>query len=102
MLNATRKNHILSILDNYDKEHLEYGKNISLDFFMKKYFIKHKSINLGDRDFIYEQVYFLMRNKLLLDVISAKKHHITWLNRFECYYNKDFFLKQKENVNLPL
>ena len=102
LINATRKNHIISILTNYDKEHLDYGKNISLDLFLKKYFISHKSISLVDRSFIYEQVYYLMRNKLFLDVICSKKSKTSWVNRFESYYNKSYFLSQKENVKLPL
>lgn len=101
-LNATRKHYIIDILDTFDKENLEFGNNVGLDYHIKKYFTKHKNITLNDRDFVYDQVYFLMRNKLLLDVIASRKHKITWLNRFEAYYNKEFFLSQKENVNLPL
>ena len=102
LMNATRKNNIISILSEYDEEHMEFGKNLSLDLFLKKYFIKHKSISLVDRSFIYDQVFNLMRNKLFLDVICSKKSKSSWVNRFESYYDKTFFLSQKENVKIPL
>lgn len=101
-MNSFRKQHIIEILSEFDKAHLDFGNNISLDLFLKKYFISKKTISLVDRSFIYDQVYNLTRHKILLDVISSKKNKSNWLNRFEAFYNKTFFLEQRENANLPL
>lgn len=101
-MNPLRKNHIIKALTEYDEQHLDYNNNISLDLYLKKYFINNKSISLVDRSFIYDQIYNLTRNRLLLDIIASNKSKLSWVNRFDAYYNKDFFLKQKKNVNLPL
>ena len=55
-----RKTHIIDILNTYDTEHYQFGRNIPLDFYIKKYFLKHKYIKVQDREFIYEEVYNLM------------------------------------------
>lgn len=96
IISLPAKKHIINILNDYE------GKNIPLDYHLRKYFNKHKLI--PEKDFISNQCYFLMRNKLLLDVISITqaKNEITWEHRYNAYYNKTFFLKQKDNVNIPL
>lgn len=96
IISLPAKKHIVTILNDYE------GKNVPLDYHLRKYFNKHKLI--PEKDFISNQCYFLMRNKLLLDVISITqaKNEITWEHRYNSYYNKTFFLKQKDNVNIPL
>mmetsp|Transcript_13132 Transcript_13132/g.13714 ORF Transcript_13132/g.13714 Transcript_13132/m.13714 type:complete len:462 (+) Transcript_13132:27-1412(+) len=99
---GAKKSHILNILNTYETNSSAQGSNTSLDYFMKKYFISHKSIDYRDRDFIYEQVYFITRNKLFLDVISGNKLAINWNSRMDSYMNRDYFLTQRQNINLPL
>lgn len=96
IISMPAKKHIVNLLLEYE------NKNVPLDTHLRKYFSKHKMI--PEKEFISNQCYFLMRNKLLLDVISipSTKKEITWEQRYNSYYNKDFFLKQKDNVNIPL
>lgn len=101
-LSSLRKQHIIRILDEYDESHMKFGSNFSLDLFLKKYFISHKSICLEDRSFIYDQVYNLIRNRILLEVIASKRNKSSWINRFDAYYNYSYFYEQKKNMNIPL
>lgn len=98
LMSHSRKNHIINLLESFDTEHLQFGRNIPLDMFIRKYYLQHKEVNNIDRDFINDNVYNLIRYKGLLDVLAKGKTN--WYNRFEAFYNEDFE-SQRDNLNLP-
>jgi hypothetical protein len=93
-----RKGHIIKILDTFDKANMDIGTNVPLDLYIRKYFLGCKTVSSSDREFIYDQVYNLIRYRGLLDFISRPP--VDWEKRFEEFYSENFN-KQLENVNLP-
>lgn len=93
-----RKSHIINILETFESDHMEPGRNIPLDMHIRKYYLKNKSITNIDREFINEQVYSLIKYKGLLDFLTRGK--IDWNKRIDVFYEPDFE-SQKKNVNLP-
>jgi 16S rRNA (cytosine967-C5)-methyltransferase len=93
-----RKGHILNILDSFDSEHLDVNRNTPLDFHMRRYYLKNKTVTNIDREFINDQVYNLIRYRGLLDFLGRSP--LTWETRFDAFYNTNFE-KQLQNVNLP-
>lgn len=83
LMSTNRRGHILKILDTFDKEHIDYGKNTPLDLHIRTYYLKNKKINVIDREFINDQVYNLVRHKGLLDFLT--KSPISWEGRFESF-----------------
>lgn len=98
LMSTYRRGHIINILETFDQEHLEYGRNVPLDLHLRKYYLSNRSIITTDRDFINDQVYNLIRYKGLLDFLT--KSPLNWSSRFERIYEPDFE-KQLDNANLP-
>ena len=98
LLSSKRKSHIINILESFDKEHLELGRNIPLDLHVRKYYLNNRDLSTIDRDFIVDQVYSLIKYKGLLDFLS--KPHLNWHTRMDAMYDSDFE-KQQYNENLP-
>ena len=98
MMSNSRKGHIIRILEKFDNEHYEFGRNIPLDMLIRKYYLHNRTVSQTDRDFINDQVYNLMRNKGLLDFLTKSK--LNWQSRFETFYDRNFE-RQLDNVNIP-
>ncbi len=98
IMSTDRKGHILRILDSFDREHVEIGKNIPLDLHLRKYFLKFKFVKSEDREFIYDQVFNLIRFKGLIDFLT--KPPLNWFSRFDIFFDSNFEI-QKKNVNIP-
>jgi hypothetical protein len=97
-LTTYRKNHIVKILETFDKEHIGYGKNVPIDIHLRKYFLSYKTVSNIDREYIYNQINNLIRYRTLLDFVL--KEPLTWEKRLDFYFS-DKFDKQLDNVNLP-
>lgn len=98
VMTTYRRGHIINILETFDQEHLEYGKNVPLDMHIRKYYLSNRQVSNIDREFINDQVYNLIRYKGLLDFLTRKP--LNWHSRFDRLYEPDF-TKQMDNVNLP-
>ncbi len=98
LMSSYRRGHVINLLEQFDREHLEFGRNIALDMHIRKYYLDNRSISSIDREFINDQVYNLIRYKGLLDFIT--KSALNWSNRFERIYEPDFE-QQINNPNLP-
>ena len=59
-LSNTRLTHITKILEDYDYQNIDYGKNTAIDMHIRKYFLKNKATNVNDREYITEEVFNLM------------------------------------------
>ena len=90
ILNATRRAQVLTILDNFDNEHINNpGRNIPLDLFLRYYFLKEKkNLEATDREAIVDYVYHLMKYKGFLNAICRKP--MTWESRFKAFFSPDF------------
>ena len=77
-MSNNRRSHIIKLLETFDHEHLEYGRNIPLDVHTRKYFIFNKDVSNIDREFICDQVYNLISN-----TISSNRVQGT----FRCYFH---------------
>lgn len=60
-----RRSHIIKLLETFDHEHLELGRNVPLDMHTRKYFLFNKDVSNIDREFICDQVYNLISNLLI-------------------------------------
>jgi hypothetical protein len=98
IMTNNRKSHILKILETYDQEHYEFGRNVQIDFHIRKYYLHNKQLSSIDREFINDQVYTMVKYKGLLDFLSQSP--LNWRSRFETMYDGDFE-NQIENKNLP-
>jgi len=98
LMTNKRKNHIISILEDLDHEHLEFGRNIPLDLHIRKYYLQNKEVTPPGREFINDQVYNLVRYRGLLDFLS--KPPLNWHSRVETMYEPKF-QEQMDNPNLP-
>jgi hypothetical protein len=98
IMTNNRKGHILKILETYDQEHYEYGRNIPIDYQVRKYYLQNKQVASIDREFINDQVYSMIKYKGLLDFLTPSP--LNWRSRFETMYDSDFE-KQLDNKNLP-
>ncbi len=61
-----RRSHIIKLLETFDHEHLELGRNVPLDMHTRKYFLFNKDVSNIDREFICDQVYNLISSNLLI------------------------------------
>lgn len=88
-----REHHLLTLLEEYEKQHLP------LDLFISLYFRAHKSLGSKDRGTIAENVYAMVRWKGLLDYLCEGS--ATWEKRWQLYskINIDNYLKDE---NIPL
>ena len=98
IMSAERKGHIIGIMESFDKENSEYGKNVPFDMHLRQYFLKFKFTKSEDKEFIANQAYSIIRYKGLIDFLT--KPPLTWLGRFDTFYSQDFE-RQKDNVNIP-
>ena len=98
LMSGYRRGHIINLLESFDNEHLEFGRNVPLDMHLRKYYLNNRQVSNIDREFINDQVYNLIRYKGLLDFLT--KSTLNWSNRFESLYHPDFE-KQINNPNLP-
>lgn len=83
-----RQNHLLKILEKFEKEKLP------LDVFLSFYFRANKSIGSKDRKFIAESIYKLIRWAGLVDYYCQKP--LTWEKRLDTFKNLDLDKAQKE------
>jgi 16S rRNA (cytosine967-C5)-methyltransferase len=87
-MNLFRKNHLFTILHNY-----EQGR-WPLDGFLSRYFRAHRSVGSKDRQQISDTIYELIRWKGRLDHLCEKP---SWENRLEAFAQ----LSQTDDSNLP-
>jgi len=85
-----REHHLLTLLQEYEQQHLP------LDLFISFYFRAHKSLGSKDRGTIAESVYSIVRWKGLLDYLCEAP--ATWEMRWELYskINIDAHLKDEK------
>jgi 16S rRNA (cytosine(967)-C(5))-methyltransferase len=88
-----REHHLLTLLQDYDNQHLP------LDLFISHYFRSHPALGSKDRGFIAETVYGLIRWKGLLDYLSDKP--LSWEKRYQAYLDLDIPEIQKQE-EIPL
>ena len=98
LLTNKRKTQIIKILETFDQEHMQMGRNIPLDLNIRKYYLTNRSVTVPDREFINDQVYNLIRYRGLLDFLT--KPPLNWHSRLDALYEPNF-TNQFENENLP-
>jgi len=76
-----REHHLLTLLEEYNKQ------TLPLDRFLSDYFRSHKALGSKDRSFIAETVYSLMRWQGLLDHWCKAPH--SWERRYQAYQSFD-------------
>ena len=91
---------IIELLKEYDK-HFNEPKSYSLDFFLRNSFKGRKSMKEKEKTFIYENIYDIVRNKILLETITMKKEKASSWNEIVDFFFKREHLRQMSNVNLP-
>lgn len=98
-LNSDRRQHVVSILEEFEKKHLlEPERNIPLDLFMRFYFLDNKHVFASDRAQIVDYVYSLTSYKLYLSAIC--KRPINWSKRLEAF-NGPAFEQNFTNGDIP-
>lgn len=87
-----RDHHLLTLLHNYDKQHLP------LDLFISNYFRDHKALGSKDRGTIAETVYAMVRWRALLDYLIGAEPN--WEKRLTLFAHFDA-KKYAEDPTIP-
>jgi hypothetical protein len=66
------RNHILTILNSFEKELHRTNNRVAFDRYLSEYFRTHKSVGSNERSEISEKVYAMLRYSVLLDHIVRK------------------------------
>eukprot|EP00744_Colponema_vietnamica_P003922 GILI01005944.1.p1 GENE.GILI01005944.1~~GILI01005944.1.p1 ORF type:complete len:401 (+),score=56.57 GILI01005944.1:29-1204(+) len=90
--NLFRQQHLLHLLNNFDLQ------TLPLDSFLRRYFLANKNIGSGDRNFISQTVFDVIRHKTLLDFISRKP---TWEGRVNTFLSKPDLSKYINDASIP-
>lgn len=88
-----REHHILTCLEDYEKQ------NLPLDLFLSLYFRHHKALGAKDRGFVADTIYGLIRWKSLIDYLC--KSTPTWEKRLDTFLTTDVETYKNE-TQIPL
>lgn len=88
-----REHHLLSLIQEYEQQHLP------LDLFISIYFRAHKSLGAKDRGVIAETLYAMIRWKGLLDHLCEQP--VTWEKRYH-FFSSVRLEDYKDDESIPL
>lgn len=94
------RNHILTILNNFEHELQRSNQRLAFDRFLSEYFRSHKSVGSDERAEISEKVYALLRYSILLERLVSNPR--SWEQKLEAIFTKHFYDVKEKDTRLPL
>lgn len=94
------RNHILTILNGFEKEVERTSNRVAFDRYLSDYFRTHKSVGSNERSEISEKVYALLRYSVLLDYMV--KGDRAWDKKLEAIFTPYFYEAKDRDSKIPM